>query len=87
MKKKGLSRRKFFITTGVAVAGLAVTKQGCTNSQLMKPNRQILENVDVLVVGGGPAGLASAIKAKESGIDNVVLVEHVDPKTSQLLAE
>ena len=31
--------------------------------------------VDVLVVGAGPAGLAAAIAIKESGIDNLVVIE------------
>ncbi len=31
--------------------------------------------VDVAVVGGGPAGLAAAIKAKESGLEKVVIIE------------
>lgn len=33
------------------------------------------KNIDVLVVGAGPAGLAAAIKAKESGASNVLIVE------------
>lgn len=37
-----------------------------------------LDGADILVIGGGPAGLASAIKAKESGVDNVVLVERAE---------
>jgi NADPH-dependent 2,4-dienoyl-CoA reductase/sulfur reductase-like enzyme len=37
-----------------------------------------LKSADILVIGGGPAGLASAIKAKESGIDDVVLVERAE---------
>ncbi|MBR2719372.1 MAG: FAD-dependent oxidoreductase [Clostridia bacterium] len=32
-------------------------------------------NVDVLVVGAGPAGLAAAIAAKEDGIDNLMVIE------------
>jgi len=31
--------------------------------------------VDVLVIGGGPAGLAAAIAAKENGIDNLLVLE------------
>jgi len=31
--------------------------------------------VDVLVIGGGPAGLAAAIAAKEDGIDNLLVLE------------
>lgn len=32
-------------------------------------------NVDVLVVGAGPAGLAAAIAAKEDGIDSLLVIE------------
>lgn len=32
-------------------------------------------NVDLVVIGGGPAGLAAAYKAKEVGLDKVVIVE------------
>ena len=32
-------------------------------------------HVDVLVVGGGPAGLAAAIAAREDGIDNLLVLE------------
>ncbi len=32
-------------------------------------------NVDVLVVGAGPAGLAAAIAAREDGIDNLMVIE------------
>lgn len=30
---------------------------------------------DVVIIGGGPAGLAAAIKAKEEGIDNLIVLE------------
>ena len=33
------------------------------------------EKVDVAVIGGGPAGLAAASSAKNSGAENVVLIE------------
>lgn len=34
--------------------------------------------VDVLVIGGGPAGLAAAMGAKEAGIDNLLVLERED---------
>jgi NADPH-dependent 2,4-dienoyl-CoA reductase/sulfur reductase-like enzyme len=33
------------------------------------------EEVDVAVIGGGPAGLAAAVAAREAGLDNVVVIE------------
>ena len=34
-----------------------------------------MEKTDVLIVGGGPAGLAAAVKLYESGIRDI-LIEH-----------
>jgi thioredoxin reductase len=34
--------------------------------------------IDVAVIGGGPAGLASAIKAKEAGAENVTIIERAE---------
>lgn len=35
----------------------------------------ISQDIDVAVIGGGPAGLAAAIKAKEAGLDKVFIIE------------
>jgi len=37
-----------------------------------------LQEVDIAVIGGGPGGLAAAIKAKETGIDNIVILERAE---------
>ena len=34
-----------------------------------------MEEFDVAIIGGGPAGLAAAVKAREAGLDNVVVIE------------
>lgn len=33
------------------------------------------KKVDILIVGGGPAGLAAAVSAKEKGIDDLLIIE------------
>ncbi len=50
------------------------------DTQGPQSERRDLEAVktELLVVGGGPAGLAAAISAKESGIDNIILIEKLD---------
>lgn len=35
-------------------------------------------NTDLVVVGGGPAGLAASIEAKNKGVENVILIEKLD---------
>lgn len=35
-------------------------------------------NTDIVIVGGGPAGLAAAISAKEAGANNIILIEKLD---------
>ena len=47
---------------------------------LSEPYRDVLpERCDVLVVGAGPAGLAAAISARESGAGSVILLDGRDP--------
>ena len=35
-------------------------------------------NTDLVIIGGGPAGLAAAISAKEVGLNNIILIEKMD---------
>ncbi len=34
-----------------------------------------MENFDLVIVGGGPAGLAAAVAAKDNGIDSILIIE------------
>ena len=34
-----------------------------------------MKNVDIVIIGGGPAGLAAAVAAKESGCDSLLILE------------
>jgi thioredoxin reductase len=38
----------------------------------------IQKNVDIAIIGGGPAGLAAAIAARREGIDDVLIIERDD---------
>jgi predicted oxidoreductase len=80
-RSKGITRRKFIIGTAIGVAGAAALGSGVTlllspsmtTTQSMIPSKWDL-TADVVVIGGGAAGLPAAIKAAVSGA-SVIIVE------------
>lgn len=63
-------------------AGLDKGSIKITNSTGYEEDRELTEaedkTTDLLVVGAGPAGLSSAIQAKQDGVENVTLIEKMD---------
>jgi len=69
--RRSTTRREFLALTGTAaVGGMASCKAG--GAAL----RAVLEEVDVLVVGGGPAGIGAALGAARRGARTLLIENH-----------
>jgi len=76
-KQNSVNRRTFLSTVGVTVASAAaLTSPAAAKSTLtIRKQAEIPYKPDVLVVGGGPAGIGAALGAAGKGA-NTLLIEH-----------
>lgn len=76
------TRREFLSAAGTAIAGGAVLQAGIHARGQAVPTPTIasryptLAQVDVLVVGGGPAGLGAALGASRRGVKTLLVENH-----------
>ncbi len=61
---------------GAAIAGGASHGSAATRSGTTAPGRPTLDEVDVLVVGGVPAGIGAAIGASRKGAKTLLVENH-----------
>jgi ribulose 1,5-bisphosphate synthetase/thiazole synthase len=74
-KESWVDRRKFLMAAGAGALGTA-TRRACAQSALkIRKQASIPYKPDVLVVGGGPAGIGAALGAAGKGA-NTLLIEH-----------
>ena len=69
---------KTAVADAMQQAGLEAPKVAMQNAEKTATERAA-EHCDIVIVGGGPAGLAAAVSAKQTNADkNVILVEKLD---------
>ena len=69
---------KTAVADAMQQAGLEAPKVAMQNAEKTAKERAA-ESCDIVIVGGGPAGLAAAVSAKQTNADkNVILVEKLD---------
>ena len=73
-KSRSISRRKF-VPASLAAAGSATAGKlmGQTATAAQRSGHPILDSVDVLVAGGGPAGIGAALAAARAGAKTLLI--------------
>ncbi len=70
-RKASMDRRTFLSTVGIAAAGMGSTSMGALPA--VRTRTEIPYEPDVLVVGGGPAGIGAALGAARAGASTLVI--------------
>jgi len=83
-KDKKTTRREFLVGTGAAAAGSLLFggalpgrgEEGASRAAAPASGRPVLDSVDVLVVGGGSAGIGAALGAARAGAKTLIIENH-----------
>jgi len=83
VNKTTLTTRRRFLSSGgasvaaAALAGTTISVRGqISAAPAIVPRRPTLADVDVLVVGGGPAGIGAALGAARRGVKTLLIENH-----------
>ena len=73
-----VDRRRFLAAAGAAVAGAGTLTRSASAQSVLTIRKQasIPYKPDVLVVGGGPAGIGAALGAAGSGAETLLIEHH-----------
>jgi hypothetical protein len=79
-RKRAMSRRGFIQTgmtgAGVLAAGKGMDVFGQTSGGRTASGYPVLDSVDILVAGGGPAGIGAALGAARTGANTLLIENH-----------
>jgi succinate dehydrogenase/fumarate reductase flavoprotein subunit len=76
MNPRRLPTRRHFIALAAAGGMAASAATPAARGQTLGAGRPAIDNVDVLVVGGGPAGIGAALGAARTGIKTLLIENH-----------
>ncbi len=81
MSRKRISRRRFFAAAGTATAASAALAAESSSAERRtaaapKSVAAVFDHVEVLVVGGGPAGIGAALGAARAGAKTLLVENH-----------